>query len=90
MAYIKKIKRKKGTVYKAEVRLRGHQYTSKTFFNLKDARAWSKRTEMMLKLEGYKKEDLSIIDQLSALTNEVEQLKKAIHKTQENFQQNGS
>ena len=90
MAHIKKIKRKKGTVYKAEVRLTGHQYTSKTFNYLKDARDWSKRIEMMLKLEGYREKDSSKNDQLSALTNEIEQLKKEIQKIKENFQQNGS
>lgn len=74
MAHIKKIKRKKGTVYKAEVRRRGHQYTSKTFSKLSEASDWAKRTEKKLKLLNDPSKDNTV----SLLEDEIEQLKKEI------------
>jgi len=41
MAYIKTIKRKKGTTYKAEVRIKGHSPLSQTFDRLSDAQRWA-------------------------------------------------
>ena len=76
MAHIRKIKRKKGTVYRAEIRRRGHQYTSKTFNKLSEAREWAKRTEKMLKLLS----DSSSDNRVSLLEDEIEQLKKEIKR----------
>jgi len=79
MGHIKKIKRKKGTVYRAEVRRRGHQYTSKTFSKLTEAREWSKRMEKMLKLLSNSSSDKRV----SLLEDEIEQLKKEIKRIKE-------
>ena len=85
MAHIKKIKRKKGTVYKAEVRLRGRQYTSRTFRKLSDARNWAMSTEKMIRFSADSYEDLSKEHSLSALTEEVEKLKKEIGQLKEDL-----
>lgn len=53
MARISKLKRKKGTVYKAEVRLKGHPYLSQTFDRLSDAQRWAEDTETTLRSGGY-------------------------------------
>ncbi len=80
MASFKKIKRKRGIVYKAEVRLRGHQYTSKTFPKLSEARNWAKETERMMRLSEDTNVVLTMLDRFSALSDEVEELKREVHR----------
>ena len=88
MGHIKKIKRKKGTVYKAEVRRTGHQYTSKTFKKLSEAREWAKRTEKKLKLLSSSDSCFSSDDQVAALANEIKQLKEEILQIKNNLHLN--
>lgn len=91
MAHIKKIKRKKGNVFKAEVRLRGCRYTSKTFRKLSEAREWTKRTEkLLLKLSGRNETDSLSDDRISMLENEIEQLKKEIYRIQKRSPENSN
>ena len=52
MATITKRKRKKGTVYKAEVRLQGHPCLSQTFDRLSDAQRWVEETEVIIRSGG--------------------------------------
>jgi polyhydroxyalkanoate synthesis regulator phasin len=87
MASIKKIKRKKGTVYKTEIRLRGHKYVSKTFRRLAEARDWVRRTEREMRLSGTCQENVRREYTLHALIEEVEQLRKEIHQLKEDFLQ---
>ncbi len=89
MASIKKIKRKKGTVYKAEVRRKGHQYISKTFRKLSDARKWAKYTEKMMRLSDYREEGLAISESTSALFEEIKRLKMEIQQLKEIVDING-
>ena len=90
MAHIKKRKRKKGTVYKAEVRLRGHQYISRTFRKLSEAREWAKHTEKKMKLTDLIKEETSKEHKLSALADQVEQLKNEIQQIKKKLPQDSS
>ncbi len=53
MARISKLKRKKGIVYKVEIRLKGHPYLSQTFDRLSDAQRWAEDTEATLRSGGY-------------------------------------
>ena len=53
MAYIRTIKRKKGTIYKAEVRLQGHPPLYQTFDRQSDAQRWAEDTEATLRSGGY-------------------------------------
>jgi len=53
MAYIRTIKRKKGTIYKAEVRIKGHNPLYQTFDRLSDAQRWAEDTEATLRAGGY-------------------------------------
>lgn len=53
MAYIRTVKRKKGTIYKAEVRLQGHPPLYQTFDRLSDAQRWVEDTEATLRSGGY-------------------------------------
>lgn len=53
MARINKRKRKKGLVYKAEVRIQGHPYVSQTFDRQSDAQRWAEDTEALLRSGGY-------------------------------------
>lgn len=53
MAYVRKIKRKKGTIYKAEVRIKGHDPLYQTFDRLSDAQRWGEETETLLRSGGY-------------------------------------
>ncbi len=71
MAFIKKIKRKKGTVYKAEVRLKGHPYTSKTFKKLSKAREWSKHAEKRLRLSDHGEVVPTMSERISTLSDEI-------------------
>ncbi len=83
MASFKKIKRKRGVVYKAEVRLRGHQYTSKTFPKLSEARNWAKETERMMRLSEDANVAITMLDHFATLSDEVEELKREVHQLQE-------
>ena len=53
MARVSSVKRKKGVVYKAEIRLKGHPYLSKTFDRLSDAQRWAEDSEIILHSGGY-------------------------------------
>lgn len=53
MARIVKLKRKKGNVYKVEIRLTGHPYLSQTFDRLSEAQRWAEDTEGLLRSGGY-------------------------------------
>ena len=53
MARIIPVKRKKGIVYKAEIRLKGHPYLCQTFDRLSDAQRWAEDTEATLRSGGY-------------------------------------
>ena len=53
MAYIRTVKRKKGTIYKAEIRLQGHTPLYQTFDRLSDAQRWVEDTEKTLRSGGY-------------------------------------
>ena len=90
MAHIRKIKRKKGTVYKAEVRLRGHQYISRTFKKLSETREWAKHTEKSMKLTCSTQEDISKEYRLSALADQVEQLKNEIRQIKKELRKHSS
>jgi len=53
MARISPLKRKKGIVYKAEIRLKGHPYLCQTFDRLSEAQRWVEDTEATLRSGGY-------------------------------------
>ena len=53
MARISTLKRKKGIVYKVEIRLKGHPYLCQTFDRLSDAQRWAEDTEGILRSGGY-------------------------------------
>ncbi len=53
MARILPVKRKKGIVYKAEIRLKGHPYLCQTFDRLSEAQRWAEDTEATLRSGGY-------------------------------------
>lgn len=53
MATIRTIKRKKGVVHRAEVRIKGHPRLSQTFDRLSDAQRWAEDTEATLRSGGY-------------------------------------
>lgn len=53
MAYIRTVKRKKGTIYKAEVRIQGRDPLYQTFDRLSDAQRWAEDTEKTLRSGGY-------------------------------------
>jgi len=53
MAYIRTVKRKKGIIYKAEVRLQGQPPLYQTFDRLSDAQRWAEDTEATLRSGGY-------------------------------------
>jgi len=52
MARISTLKRKKGVVYKAEIRLISHPYISQTFDRRSDAQRWAEDTEATLRAGG--------------------------------------
>ena len=52
MATITKRKRKKGAVYKVEIRLQGHPGLSQTFDRLSDAQRWVEETEAIIRSGG--------------------------------------
>lgn len=53
MARILSLKRKKGNVYKAEIRLKGQPYLCQSFDRLSDAQRWAEDTEATLRSGGY-------------------------------------
>ena len=53
MARISTLKRKKGIVYKVEIRLKGHPYLCQTSDRLSDAQRWAEDTEGILRSGGY-------------------------------------
>ena len=53
MATVKARKRKKGTVYCAEVRLKGHPRLSQTFDRKSEAVRWAEETEIALRSGNY-------------------------------------
>lgn len=53
MAYIRTVKRKKGTIYKAEIRIKGYPPVYQTFDRLSDAQRWVEDTEAALRSGGY-------------------------------------
>lgn len=53
MAYIRTLKRKKGKIYKVEVRIKGHEPIYQTFDRLSDAQRWAEDTEAILRSGGY-------------------------------------
>lgn len=85
MASIKKIKRKKGTVYKAEMRLTGCEYASKTFDSRAEAQVWAKRTEIRLKLSRLSDSDSKAEERLWVMERDVDQMKKEIDKLRRSY-----
>ncbi|TKB08818.1 site-specific integrase [Desulforhopalus sp. IMCC35007] len=53
MAYIRTVKRKKGTIYKAEIRVQGRSPLYQTFDRLSDAQRWAEDTEAILRSGGH-------------------------------------
>jgi len=53
MATVRTVKRKKGTVYRAEVRVKGHPRLSKSFDRKSEAHVWAEDTEEALHNNGY-------------------------------------
>ena len=53
MAYIRTVKRKKGTIYKAEIRVQGRPPLYQTFDRLSDAQRWAEDTEATLRSGGH-------------------------------------
>jgi len=53
MATVRTVKRKKGTVFRAEVRVKGHPRLSKSFDRTSEAYAWAEETEEALRKNGY-------------------------------------
>jgi len=53
MATVKARKRKKGTVYCAEIRIKGHPSLSQTFERKSEAYRWAEETETALRNNGY-------------------------------------
>ncbi|MBU0944298.1 MAG: site-specific integrase [Proteobacteria bacterium] len=53
MATVKARKRKKGTVYCAEIRIKGHPSLSQTFERKSEAHRWAEETETALRNNGY-------------------------------------
>lgn len=53
MATVRTVKRKKGTVYRAEVRIKGHPRLSQTFDRKSEAQRWAEDTEVDLRNGAY-------------------------------------
>jgi len=53
MATVRTVKRKKGIVYRAEVRIKGHPRLSQTFDRQSEAMRWAEETEAALRTDGY-------------------------------------
>lgn len=87
MAYIRTVKRKKGTIYKADVRLQGHPPLYQTFDRLSDAQRWVEDTEKTLRSGGYVGEteptDISFIKALDRYEMEVSSQKRPNTKARE-------
>ena len=98
MASITKRKRKKGFVYKAEIRLQGHPCLSQTFDQLSDAQRWTEDTESILRSGGHVSgklpDDMTFAKALDRYEVEVSNLKRpntyvrertSANKLRENF-----
>ncbi|MCL7487758.1 MAG: site-specific integrase [Desulfobulbaceae bacterium] len=87
MAYIRTVKRKKGAIYKAEVRLTGHDPLYQTFDRLSDAQRWVEDTEGILRSGGYigdvAPDDLAFDKALDRYEMEVSSQKRPNTKTRE-------
>ncbi len=87
MARISKESRKKGIVYRVEVRLKGHPYLSQTFDRLSDAQRWAEDTEDTLRSGGYIGEtppdDMAFSKALDRYELEVSSLKRANTRARE-------
>jgi len=53
MATVRTVKRKKGVVYRAEIRVKGHPRLSKSFDRKSEAHVWAEDTEEALRNNGY-------------------------------------
>jgi integrase len=80
MAYIRSVKRKKGTIYKVEVRIQDHPPLYQTFDRLSDAQRWAEDTEELLRSGGYvgdtPPDDMSFIKALDRYELEVSSKKR--------------
>ena len=87
MASITKRKRKKGFVYKAEIRLQGHPCLSQTFDRLSDAQRWAEDTEALLRSGGHISnsipDDITFTKALDRYELDVSSLKKPNTKARE-------
>ena len=87
MATISRRKRKKGFVYKAEVRIQGFPYVSQTFDRLSDAQRWVEDTEKILRAGGYvgdtPPDDMAFDKALDRYELEVSRQKRPNTKTRE-------
>ena len=81
MAYIRTVKRTKGTIYKAEIRIQGFSPLYQTFDRLSDAQRWAEDTEATLRSGGYVGEvppnDMAFSKALDRYELEVSSQKKA-------------
>ncbi len=87
MAYIRTVKRKKGTIYKAEVRIQGYPSLYQTFDRLSDAQRWAEDTETTLRSGGYigdtPQDDMAFSKALDRYELEVSSKKRANTRARE-------
>lgn len=87
MASITKRKRKKGIVYKVEIRLLGHPCVSQTFDRLSDAQRWAEDTEVLIRsggrVSGGIPDDMTFAKALDRYELDVSSLKRPNTKARE-------
>jgi len=87
VATIRTIKRKKGNVYRAEVRIKGQPRLSQTFDRLSDAQRWVEDTEVILRSGGYVGEtppgDMAFVKAIDRYELEVSSQKRPNTKVRE-------
>ena len=88
MATVTKRKRKKGFVYKAEIRMKGFPCLSQTFDRLSEAQRWAEDTESLLRSGGQitdndVPEELTFVDALDRYELEVSNRKRPNTKIRE-------
>ena len=87
MASITKRKRKKGAVYKVEIRLLGHPCLSQTFDRLSDAQRWAEDTEALIRSGGHVSgdipDDMTFVKALDRYELDVSSLKRPNTKARE-------
>ncbi len=87
MASITKRKRKKGVVYKVEIRLLGHPCLSQTFDRLSDAQRWAEDTEALIRSGGHvggdAPDDMTFVKALDRYELDVSSLKRPNTKDRE-------